>query len=426
VKTQRLYYGWIVAASSLIIGVLIYGIRYSYGVFFKSLEQDFGLNRTLTSGVFSSYMILAAVFAILGGWALDRYGPKIVVILMGLFTGLSLFLTSQANSLWHIAISYSLLLAIGTGPVYVVTMATASRWFIKRRGLALAIVSSGAGLGIMVMTPIAAYLVSNYGWQTAYSIMALVALLTIVPCALLLRKRPTEVAVLPNGETLATTNPAPPQQPTQIDLEDLSLSQAAKSRNFWLFFFIWLLYSLCVHLVLTHLVPHIIDLGITPIKAAAIVTWLGGTTILGRLLMGRLSDIIDRKQVAIVSSLLMAGGMLLLTGVSDLWLLYLFAVIFGFGYGGLDPPVAALIGEVFGLRNIGVIMGALVIGWSAGAAVGSTLGGYIFDISGNYVSAFLVSMVAMLTVAALIMLLARQQAPMLPENHRGVRQGGNI
>ena len=129
VKKERLYYGWMVVLACLIIAIISWGIRYSYGVFFKSLEQDFGWGRALTSGLFSVYMLLCCIFAMLGGWALDRYGPRVVVIQMGIFTGLSYILTGYASSDWHIFISYSFLLAVGTGPAYTMVMATASKWF---------------------------------------------------------------------------------------------------------------------------------------------------------------------------------------------------------------------------------------------------------------------------------------------------------
>ena len=116
---------------------------------------------------------------------------------------------------------------------------------------------------------------------------------------------------------MAATNLAPPEQQPQNELEEFSLRQAAKSRNFWLIFSVWQLYSFCLHLVLTHLVPYAIDLGVTPMKAAAILTLLGGSSIPGRLLMGRVSDNIGRKQAAILSALFMVGAMLLLTRASE-------------------------------------------------------------------------------------------------------------
>ena len=135
-KKERFYYGWIMLAALLVISIVSFGIYESFGVFFKPLQEDFGWSRALTSGVYSLFLLLSSVLAIFGGWALDRYGPRMVFIVMGVFTCLSLSLTSQINVSWHLFITYSLLLAIGAGPVWVTSMATVSRWFIKRRGLA--------------------------------------------------------------------------------------------------------------------------------------------------------------------------------------------------------------------------------------------------------------------------------------------------
>lgn len=403
VKKERLYYGWIVVVAGFVIMATSFGIRYTYGVFFKSLEQNFGWTRTLTSGVFSFYMLFCALFAVCGGWALDRYGPRMVLVIMGLFISSSLFLSSQADSLWKLFVSYSLLLAIGTGPTYAVVMATVSRWFVRRRGTALAIVGAGIGVGILIMNPVAAYLVSRYGWQTAYFIIGLIALLTIIPCSLLIKRTPNETEGSPAAKELGAQSGE--------KAEDFSLIEAAKSKNFWLFFFIWFLYSVCVHLVLTHLVPYAIDLGVPTFSAAGIVTLLGGSSIVGRLAIGRVSDSIGRKGAATLSALLMAGAMLLLSGASNLRMLQLFAVIFGFFYGALDPPILAFIGEVFGMRHIGVIMGILVTSWSAGAALGPSLGGYLFDTTGSYFSAFLAGMVMNLVVSVLCLLVTVQKEP---------------
>ncbi len=112
---DRLFYGWVVLISGLIIGTIVLGTRHSFGVFFKFLESDFGLSRGVTSGVFSMYMALCGLFAILGGWAFDRYGPRVVILITSLITGLSLLLTSLTSTSWQLFISYSLLLAVGTG-----------------------------------------------------------------------------------------------------------------------------------------------------------------------------------------------------------------------------------------------------------------------------------------------------------------------
>ena len=123
----KLFYGWVVIAAYLVIGIIVFGTRQSFGVFFKSIEGEFDLSRAATSGVFSAYMVFSCAIAVLGGWVLDRYGPRIITLLMGIFIGLSLLLTSQVNSVWQLFITYSLLLAMGAGAMFTVSMATAAR-----------------------------------------------------------------------------------------------------------------------------------------------------------------------------------------------------------------------------------------------------------------------------------------------------------
>ena len=120
VKNNKLFYGWVVVAAFFVISTTLAGLGISFGVFFKSIESEFNLTRTATSTVLSAYMIVHMLTAALGGWALDRYGPKIIMLLSGLFTGVGLLLTSQANSLWQLYITYGLLFAVGSGSVFIV------------------------------------------------------------------------------------------------------------------------------------------------------------------------------------------------------------------------------------------------------------------------------------------------------------------
>ena len=407
---DRLFYGWVILAALLVINTVTQGLSNSFGVFFKSLEGEFGLTRMATSGIFSTHMALGCVVSIIGGWALDRYGPRTIIFLMGLFTGLSLLLTSQVNSSWQLFITYSLLLSIGTGSIYVVTMATILRWFDKRQGLALGIAGSGAGLGTLAIAPLATHLISNSGWRTAYLLMGLAALLIVIPLSRLLSKGPPETEARPGGvkpgsskRELEKTGREGSARPAGF-----SLLQASRTRNFWLLGSVWLLYSFCLLLVLTHIVRHAIDMGIPAMEAAVILSLIGGSNIAGRLLMGRVSDSLGRKATAITCALLTAGALTSLIWAQELWMLYLVGIVCGFSFGGLDPPVTALIGDSFGLRNIGVIMGTLNIAWGIGAATGPAIGGLIFDVTGSYATAFSIGATAMLVVALLTALSKRE------------------
>jgi len=397
----------VVVAVFLFIGITLYGIHFSFGVFFKSIESEFNLTRAATSAILSANMIIAGVYSFFAGWALDRYGPRIVVLLMGIFTGLSLVLTSQTNALWQLFITYSLLLAMGTGPIYVVPMSAVSRWFDKKRGLALGLSSLGIGLGVVVMAPFATYLIANFDWHTAYLIIGIIAWLMVIPLSVLLKKDPRDVGALPDGVIKPYADDVRSKE-NSIKPIDSSLSSVFRTRSFWLFVFIWFLFAACLFLIFTHLVPHITDIGFSAGQAAAVLSLIGVASIPGRLLMGIASDRLGRKLAVITCTLILAGTIVWLVWAQELWSLYLFALVFGFVYSGFGTSGAALISNTFGLGKIGAIFGLLEISFGIGAATGSAIGGIIFDVSQSYSLAFSIGAGAML-LATLLITFIRQE-----------------
>jgi MFS family permease len=341
-------------------------------------------------------MVLGSICAILGGWALDRYGPRIILLIMGICTGLSLLLTSQTNSFWQLFITYSLLLSIGTGALHTVAMSTVSRWFDKKRGLAIGMIISGSGIGQVIMAPFATFLISNFNWRIAYTLIGLISWVIVIPLSRLLKKDPHEIRALPDGVNSYSNSKDIENKKEGIQQVNYSLLQVLKTKDFWFLLSLWLFWSSSALLVLTHIVPYAIDIGHSSGEAAMVLSLLGGTSIAGGVLMGKISDSIGRKKVAIICSLVMAGAIIWLIWAQNLWMLYIFAVVFGFAQGGLGPPINVLVGNTFGLRNLGVIMGFLNIGWGLGSAIGPAIGGLIFDIRGSYSLAFLIGTVAML------------------------------
>ncbi|MFC1593240.1 MFS transporter [Candidatus Omnitrophota bacterium] len=421
---DRLFYGWVIVIASLIIGLIIFGTRLSFGVFFKSLEAEFELTRAVTSGVFSAFSILCCLIAILGGWALDKYGPRLIASLMGLFTGLSLLLTSQTTSHWQLFLSYSLLLSIGIGAAYIVLMATVSRWFDKKRGLALGIATSGGGLGVIATAPFSTYLISSLGWRMAYIVMGVIAWLTVISLSRLLKKDPSEIGELPDG---IRTIPAVTGILGKEGIREgkvlptgFSFRQALRNRNYWFLAIIWLLYAFCAFLVLTHIIPHVTDLGIPPMKAAGVLSLIGGFNVIGRLIIGTLSDRVGRRLAAIVCVAFNVAAMIWLIWAHDLLMLYLFAIVYGFTYGGFDACIVAIVGDIFGMRRLGVIMGTLSVAFSIGAAIGSFFGGLIFDVTGSYNLAFLIGAAAMLLIILFTTLIRGRSIPRLTRANRAM------
>jgi MFS family permease len=405
---DRLFYGWIVIAAGLFIAVIGLGTRYSFGVFLKSIEAEFGVSRGETSGIFSAYMLFCGLLSILGGWALDRYGPRKVAFVMASFTGLSLLLTSQANAAWQLFITYGLLLSLGTGPVYTVVNSTTSRWFKKKRGFAVGITSSGGGLGAIILAPFASYLVSSFDWRTAFVVLGLVSWIGMASMALLLRKDPMDMGLSPDGVKSEPRQTGTQTKQDESGPADYTVVQASKMSQFWLLGLTWVFVSLSLHLIFVHAVPYAMDMGIPPMDAAVMLSLIGAANILGRLVVGKISDTLDRKALGVACALVQTGTLLWLMWANGLWMLYTFAVFYGFLWGGSGAVITALIGDIFGTQSLGVIMGMMSAGWALGAAIGPAVGGYIFDASGSYFTAFATGAVAVLISALLVGLIKRR------------------
>jgi len=181
-----------------------------------------------------------------------------------------------------------------------------------------------------------------------------------------------------------------------------------RKRSFWILVSTWFLFASSVFLVFTHLVPHVTDIGFSAGEAAAVLSLIGMGSIPGRLVMGIASDRIGRKSAIIICTLLQSGAMVWLLWARDLWMFYLFALIFGFAHSGLGPSMAAIIGDTFGLGKIGAIFGLLEVGFGIGAAIGPAIGGLIFDVTGSYSIAFLTVPAAMLLATLFIALIRRE------------------
>jgi len=397
----------VVVAAILVSSFIMMGVNSSFGVFFKSLESTFGLTRATTSAVLSGRMAFSCLFAVLGGWAIDRYRPKVVFSIMGLFIGISLILTSQTTAAWQLFVTYSLLMAIGVGAFYVVTTSTILRWFDRRRGLALGITGSGGGLGIALVAPLATFLIESFEWRNALMMLGVIVWLVMIPVAQLLRKDPYEIGALPDGVMPGDLTARIKEDITSPPI--ISLVKVFQTKNFWSFLFIGVLLAFSWVFVLTHIVPHATDLGFSAIQSATILSLTGIAMIAGRLLTGALTDKISAKVIAVISSLLQAGVLLWLVWGQELWMLYLFGLLHGFTMGGFTTANTVLIGGTFGLKDIGKILGVLEIGIFIGAATGPYFGGLIFDVSSSYTLAFLIMAGTVLARIPLVALITREK-----------------
>ncbi len=401
---NKLSYGWVIVIATLIISCNLGGLRSVFGVFFKSLAFEFDLSRTETSSIYSIYMVLTAVFAVVIGWSLDRFGAKKTFGLMGLTAGLGLLITSQIHTFWQIYLSYSFLLGIGTSGTIVAVASAVSRWFRKNRGLAIGIATSGAGLGTVIIAPFAGFLITELGWRYSLIIIGVITIVVSLSLSALLRESPDKSSQQQSNTESNNSIKELTNSERSHQVVGITLLQAIKTRSYWMLFFAWILYASCVSLLTTHIVPYATDLGFTTIEASTVLSIAGIAMTLSRLSGGRISDMIGRKKPAAFYALLGAAALLTLIWSHQLWLLYLSAAIYGTFWGGFGINNLVIATDIFGSRHIGSIMGALDMGYSIGAALGSALGGIIFDSTGSYNLAFIIGSLFILVTIPMVTL----------------------
>lgn len=391
---QRFFYGYIVVAVAFIIVMLGYGTRYAFGIFFKPMLTEFGWTRAATAGAFSLSMMVYGLMGVVMGGLNDKIGPRIVLTLCGILTGLGYLLMSQVGSIWQFYLFYGVITGIGMSGYWVPTLSTVARWFTKRRSMMTGIILAGTGVGTLVVSPVASRLVSAYDWRITFIIMGGFVLVVFVSLAQLLRRDPSQMRQVSDSVQGEDEHKAKP------GVEGFSLREAVPTRQFWLVFAVFFSSGILLSTIMIHIVPHATDLGISPLNAANILAVIGALTIVSRVVFGSIADRIGNRQLFIICFILMTAACLWLLTAKEMWMFYLFAVAYGFatGAGAFGSPLLA---ALFGLRAHGLIFGVINLGYNIGSAVGAWFAGYIFDITNSYQIAFQVS--ALLSILSIIL-----------------------
>ncbi len=386
----RFFYGYIVVMAAFLIFVVSFGIHHSYGVFFKPLLNEFGWTRAIISGAFSLSMVTYAISTIVMGGLNERFGPRMVVTLCGFLLGLGYLLMSQVNATWQLYLLWVVLIGVGIGGLRVPLISTVARWFVKRRSMMTGIVIAGSGIGQLIAPLVFSRLIAAYDWRLSYVLTGITILVVILVSAQFLRRDPSMKGLLPHGEG---ENPNQ-QKYVKSEIEPFSLKEASLTVQFWIFFTMWACFGFIVFAIMVHIVPHAIDLGIPAITAANLLAAYGGMGIVGNLALGSLGDRIGNRWVYIIGFILMLVCLSWLMLSNKVWMLFLFAAVFGFAHGGMAPQGSPLLAKLFGLRYHGSILGVIGIGFRIGAGIGPFVTGYIFDLTGGYQVAFLVCVFA--------------------------------
>ena len=383
-KKPRFVYGYIVVFAAFIMIVLAWGTFFSFGIFFNPLLIEFGWTRAVTSGAFTLASLILGFLSIVTGRLSDRFGSRIVATICGFILGLGFILMSQISAIWQLYLFYGVIVATGIAGCWAPLIATVARLFVNRRGLMIGIVTSGVGLGTVIIPLVAARLISSHGWRTSYIILGIIVLVLIISAAQFLRRAPRQIGQLPYDENEIK------QESLASEARGFSLVEASHTRQFWMSCVMYFCFGFFSHTITVHIVPHATELGIPPISAANILAIIGGLGFIGRIIVGSASDRIGIKSSLIFVFILVSAVLFWLQLAEELWMLYLFAVIYGFTCAGLSALQSLMAAELFGLGSLGIIVGSLTFSFTTGGAIGALLAGHIFDITESYYIAFLV------------------------------------
>ena len=372
-----------ILVASFLVMMISWGIYVTYGVFLNPLAEEFGWSRATISGAYSLSLPIGGVLGIAAGWATDRLGPRIVVTISGVLIGAGYMLMSRIDSVWALYVYFGVLVGIGMSGLWVPLLSTVARWFTKRRSLATGFAISGVTLGQVIAPPIISRMIIAFGWRCSCFAVGVASLAVIIIGAQFLRKDPGARAPLPaQGDTTGTHG----------STVGLTLREAACTKQFWMVSVTFFLVGIGAFGLFVHLVPHVIDLGISGVSAATVLAVNGGVGIPGSFLVGGLlGDRIGNRRAFIIGLVPVIVSLLFLVPARQLWALYVVAIVFGVGIGGMTTSESPLVARLFGLRHHGSIYAVTGLGYTAGGALGPLLWGYMFDSIGSYVPAFLLS-----------------------------------
>ena len=381
----RIFYGWFVVAACFAVTLTVGETFWSFGVFFKPLESEFGWSRSLVSSGYTAFLISWSISAVVSGRLADRYSPRPILLVAALLTGLGISLCSQVQDINQLRI-FLLIAGLGAGATWSVPTSTIQRWFYQRRraGLALSIVVAGVGVGAVIFAPLINHLILTYGWRNAFLAVGIIIFVIVSISSVVIRRSPADATTVPVGQ--ATT------------LKSLSNDGWATREVVTMPPFIGIAFCVFVgvfafNALSVHLMPYATDAGISSTASAAALGLLGGFSIPGRIMSGFISDRIGWQKVMALSLLGMGLSVLWLLFMESQWMLYCFVFFYGLFHGLRIPSQIGILSRFFGMRSLGELIGITSAMGSLISSFAPYIAGFIFDTTSSYFMVFIIVMV---------------------------------
>jgi len=411
------FYGvWIVAGCFVLLFLFAGAGFYSFSIFIKPLEDDFGWSRSAISLAMSLYMITQGLLGPFLGHAIETHGPKKVMTFFALLSGLAFILVSLTTSLWYFYLAYAFL-SVGTAGIgFIPVSSILTKWFVKRRGTAMGFAMLGISAGGLIMAPLVGWIIANFGWRVSFVFLGLLSWLLGLPVTLfVIAGSPDEMGLAPDGdEPGAVRNsqvlPARGSASKVIPEEGWPPRAAVRTREFFWVALSFFLAPLAQMGMLQHQVPLIAQAGVSDAVAAAGLGLTAGLGGLGKLSFGRISEILPFPYTIMLCFGLQALGVLVLFNAETTAMVWAYVAIFGFAMGGVVVLVPLAVAYFFGLASFGVILGLMSLILAVGNSSGALISGLIYDSLGSYNYA-MVAYMCLYVVATLCIFMAGKPKP---------------
>lgn len=362
-------YGWVIVGVGIVATCIGQGAMMSLSIFLQPMTETMGWSRAgISTAAFLSWIAMG-VGSLVWGALSDRFGTRVVVLAGGALLGLGMVTASRATSLDLFQVLFGVLVGFAAGAFYAPMMAASTRWFTRHRSLAVALVSSGIGVGSMTVGPLARWIISSHDWRFAMLVIGDLAWLVVIPAALLLRQPPALPAAA---------------EPDASGRRDFTAGQALRTPQFAAIAFTHFACCAAHSGPIFHMVTHAIDRGVPAMAAATVLSVAGLASLSGKIVCGLVADRVGVKQTLLAGLALQAVSIVFYLFTRELGTFYALAISFGFAYGGVMPLYAVLVREYFGERIVGSVFGAVSTAATLGMALGPWAGGLVFDAVGSY------------------------------------------
>ncbi len=397
---RGMFYGWKLAGLALLVIGLASGPVWSgVGVWVKALEMHFGWSRAQLTGAFSLAQLEGSILGPLLGYLIDRLGPRRMVFIGLVITGLGFVLFSRTNNLLTFYVSYGLIMLGTAAGSWLPLMTVVNRWFIRKRGLAMAVAAEGSPLGGLLLLPVLAWAVtpSHFGWSTTALWIGMVFLALAFPISRFIRERPEGYGERADGDPSPNASMSqievvrtPPRDIGSRDQPDFTASQAIRTSAFWLITFGHAFSSMLFATLTVHLVPMLTDQGLSLQSSANVFSAMMGVAAVFQLIGGYVGDRMETRVAIAAFGFIQAAGFTVAVFTESMPMAILFAVLFGAGFGGRNPLTVAIRAEYFGPNAFATITGISSAPMYLFMLAAPLFAAFIFDTQGSYMIAWLI------------------------------------